>query len=67
MLIYFSATGNTKHLVEEIAYKGEKIIAVDKADNIKEINLEEDQSYYLDDHGNYVVPKYKLDDIVRRI
>ena len=42
MLIYFSATGNTKHLVEEIAYKGEKIIAVDKADNIKEINLEKD-------------------------
>ena len=35
MLIYFSATGNTKHLVEEIAYKGEKIIAVDKADNTK--------------------------------
>lgn len=42
MLIYFSATGNTKHLVEEIAYKGEKIIAVDKADNTKEINLEKD-------------------------
>ena len=35
--------------------------------SIKEIDLEEDQSYYLDDHGNYVVPKYKLDDIVRRI
>ena len=35
--------------------------------SIKEINLEEDQSYYLDDKKNYVVPKYKLDDIVRRI
>lgn len=35
--------------------------------SIKEINLEEDQSYYLDDDGNYVVPKYKLDDIVGRI
>ena len=35
--------------------------------SIKEIDLGEDQSYYLDDHGNYVVPKYKLDDIVRRI
>lgn len=35
--------------------------------SIKEIDLEEDQSYYLDDHGNYVVPKYKLDDIVGRI
>lgn len=35
--------------------------------SIKEIDLEEDQSYYLDDHGNYVVPKYKLDDIVRSI
>lgn len=35
--------------------------------SIKEINLEEDQSYYLDENGNYVVPKYKLDDIVRRI
>lgn len=35
--------------------------------SIKEINLEEDQSYYLDEKGNYVVPKYKLDEIVRRI
>lgn len=35
--------------------------------SIKEINLEEDQSYYLDENGNYVVPKYKLDDIVRKI
>lgn len=34
---------------------------------IKEIALGEDQSYYLDGDGNYVVPKYKLDDIVRRI
>lgn len=34
---------------------------------IKEIDLEEDQSYYLDDDGNYLVPKYKKDDIVRRI
>ena len=35
--------------------------------SIKEIDLDEDQSYYLDDDGNYVVPKYKLDEIVRRI
>lgn len=35
--------------------------------SIKEIDLGEDQSYYLDENGNYVVPKYKLDDIVRRI
>lgn len=35
--------------------------------SIKEIDLEEDQSYYLNDKKNYVVPKYKLDDIVRRI
>lgn len=34
---------------------------------IKKINLEEDQSYYLDEDGNYLVPKYKKDDIVRRI
>lgn len=34
---------------------------------IKEIDLEEDQSYYLDEDGNYIVPKYKLNDIVRRI
>ncbi|MBM7550619.1 nitroreductase family protein [Peptoniphilus gorbachii] len=34
---------------------------------IKEIDLEEDQSYYLDEDGNYLVPKYKKDDIVRRI
>lgn len=39
MLIYFSATGNTKHLVEEIVYKDEEIIAIDNADKIKEINL----------------------------
>ena len=35
--------------------------------SIKEIVLEEDQSYYLDDDGNYVVPKYKIDEIVRRL
>lgn len=35
--------------------------------SIKEITLEEDQSYYLDDDGNYVVPKYKIDEIVRRL
>lgn len=35
--------------------------------SIKEIDLGEDQSYYLNDKKNYVVPKYKLDDIVRRI
>lgn len=34
---------------------------------IKEIDIEEDQSYYLDEDGNYIVPKYKKDDIVRRI
>lgn len=34
---------------------------------IKEIDLEEDQSYYLDEDGNYLVPKYKINDIVRRI
>ena len=34
---------------------------------IKEIDIEEDQSYYLDEDGNYLVPKYKKDDIVRRI
>ena len=34
---------------------------------IKKINLEEDQSYYLDEDGNYIVPKYKINDIVRRI
>ena len=36
-------------------------------DFLKKINLEEDQSYYLDEDGNYIVPKYKKDDIVRRI
>lgn len=35
--------------------------------SIKEIDLGEDQSYYLDDDGNNIVPKYKLDDVVRRI
>ena len=34
---------------------------------IKEIETSEDQSYYLDEDGNYIVPKYKLKDILRRI
>lgn len=34
---------------------------------IKEINTKEDQSYYLDEDKNYIVPKYKVEDIVRRI
>ncbi|WP_062552378.1 nitroreductase family protein [Peptoniphilus phoceensis] len=34
---------------------------------IEEIDISHDQSYYLDDKGNYIVPKYKLDDILRRI
>ena len=34
---------------------------------IKEIEISEDQSYYLDEDGNYIVPKYKLKDILRRI
>lgn len=34
---------------------------------IKEINAGEDQAYYLDEDGNYIVPKYKIKDIVRRI
>lgn len=34
---------------------------------IKEIDISHNQSYYLDDKGNYIVPKYKLDDILRRI
>ena len=34
---------------------------------IKEIEIGEDQSYYLDEDGNYIVPKYKLKDILRRI
>lgn len=34
---------------------------------IKEIEASEDQSYYLDEDGNYIVPKYKLKDILRRI
>lgn len=35
--------------------------------SIKEINAGEDQAYYLDEDGNYIVPKYKIKDIVRRI
>lgn len=34
---------------------------------IEEIDISHNQSYYLDDKGNYIVPKYKLDDILRRI
>ncbi|CAG7592585.1 nitroreductase family protein [Peptoniphilus senegalensis] len=35
--------------------------------SIKEINAGEDQAYYLDEDGNYIVPKYKIKDLVRRI
>ena len=35
--------------------------------SIKEIDAGEDQSYYLDEDGNYIVPKYKIKDLVRRI
>lgn len=35
--------------------------------NIKEIDTTDDQSYYLDNNGNYIVPKYKINEIVRRI
>lgn len=41
MLIYFSATGNTKHVVDEIAHEGETIIAVDQQKDLKEIILED--------------------------
>ena len=41
MIIYFSATGNTKHVVDEIAYKGEEIIAVDQQKDLKEIYLKD--------------------------
>lgn len=34
---------------------------------IIEIEIDEDQSYYLDDNKNFVVPKYKKEDIVKRI
>lgn len=35
--------------------------------SIKKINAGEDQAYYLDEDGNYIVPKYKIKDLVRRI
>ena len=35
--------------------------------SIKEIHAGEDQAYYLDEDGNYIVPKYKIKDLVRRI
>lgn len=35
--------------------------------SIKDIDAGEDQSYYLDEDGNYIVPKYKIKDLVRRI
>lgn len=35
--------------------------------SIKEIDAGEDQAYYLDEDGNYIVPKYKIKDLVRRI
>lgn len=34
---------------------------------IKEISIDEDIAYYLDDDGNYIVPKYKLSDRVKSI
>lgn len=34
---------------------------------IKDISLDEDPSYYLDEENNYVVPKYRVEDLVRVI
>lgn len=34
---------------------------------IKEIDIDEDPSYYLDEAGQYVVPKFKTEAIVRRV
>lgn len=31
MLVYFSATGNTKHVVDEIKIDGEKVVSIDEA------------------------------------
>lgn len=31
MLIYFSATGNTKHVVDEIKHENEQIVSIEEA------------------------------------
>ncbi|MDO5715451.1 MAG: nitroreductase family protein [Tissierellia bacterium] len=34
---------------------------------LKDISLDQDQSYYLDEKGEYIVPKYKFQEIVTKI
>ena len=45
MLIYFSATGNTKHVVDEIKHKNEQIVSIEEAykNNLNKYDLEDDR------------------------
>lgn len=45
MLIYFSATGNTKHVVDEIKHENEQIVSIEEAykNNLYKYDLEDDR------------------------
>ena len=45
MLIYFSATGNTKHVVDEIKYENEQIVSIEEAykNNLYKYDLQDDR------------------------
>ena len=45
MLIYFSATGNTKHVVDEIKHENEQIVSIEEAykNNLNKYDLEDDR------------------------
>lgn len=45
MLIYFSATGNTKHVVDEIKNENEQIVSIEEAykNNLYKYDLQDDR------------------------
>ena len=45
MLIYFSATGNTKHVVDEIKHENEQIVSIEEAykNNLYKYDLQDDR------------------------
>ena len=45
MLIYFSATGNTKHVVNEIKHENEQIVSIEEAykNNLYKYDLQDDR------------------------
>ncbi len=53
MLFYFSATGNTKHVTDEIRKKDEEVISIEEAVNTGNYNFE-----IKDNRVGILVPTY---------